>query len=122
MSNTGKSKNGNGGDNGSSLDDDDVTPTVTTPLPPPENRRMLSILADYVTEAKVHSSRLDNIYVTLREMTVAPSPVWAGTLLTELERHHSAEGENLGTLREYLMDPKNAGSIVVDGDEPDDED
>jgi hypothetical protein len=112
--------NNNGGSNGDrSNPDDEVTPTVNV-IGHRENRRMLSILANYWTEAKIHSARLEDLYVGLKEMKVPASPVWTGNLLNEFERHHTAEGENLVTLRAYLQAPMPVG--VSQDDEEDDED
>lgn len=124
MGNTGKASNGNGGGFHDDHDDDDDPTPILNPLGNRENRRMLTILADYLTEAKTHSSKLESLYIALKEMTMPLSPIWAGTVLSEFERHHVAEGENLSKFRTYIQDPTNAGgmSVGTPGDDPDDED
>ena len=123
MGNTGKSGNGNGGlKDDSNHDDDDDRPTSSA-IGHRENRRMLSILADYLTEAKTHSTRLETLYNALKEMTVPVSPVWTGTLLNEFERHHEAEGQNLSTLRAYMQNSNSLRSTGADEEnDSDDED
>lgn len=119
MSNTGKSSNGGDGGNIDGDDDDDPRPILNV-IKYKGNRRMLAIIADFVTEAKVHSSRLDNLYQALKDMDTDPSPVWGGSLLSELERHHDQEGVHIGTLRSYLQAP--SAAAAEQSDEDDDED
>lgn len=119
MGNTGRT-NGNGGIHDNYHDDDDDTPAVN-PLGNRENRRMMTILADYLTEAKTHTAKLESLYVALKELTAPASPIWAGQLLTEFERHHEAEGQNLDTLRVHIQD-QIGGSHSASGDTADDED
>lgn len=125
MGNTGKSGNGNGERNDDAEYDDNDTPSANA-IGHRGNRRMLSILANYLTEAKTHSARLETLYNALKEMTAPPSPIWNGTLLSEFERHHAAEGENLVTLRAYMQGPGAAnadeGSASADDEDDDDED
>lgn len=106
MSNTGKSSNGGGGSNGDGHDHDDDDPRpILNVIKYKGNRRMLAIIADFVTEAKVHSARLDDLYLALKEMDTAPSPEWGGTLYGEFKRHHAQEGVHIETLGAYLQAP-----------------
>lgn len=74
----------------------DRTPTLVGHL---ENRPILKIIGNLRIEAKHHTEKLDALYKTLRASAVPAPQHWAQELLAELDRHHTADGEQIEELR-----------------------
>ena len=89
----------------SNNDDGNDDENGVAPLPPIgnlENRRLIGLVANLLTESQEHTRRLDGIYQELRALN-SPAPMSIGSRLLEEERRHVGElGSRLTPLEELV--------------------
>lgn len=79
--------------------DDELTPTVGIVIGHPQNREILSFLANNVLELQEHTRIVTQLYMMLRDLETPITPKMRGQLVDEYERHHTADSANLAALK-----------------------